>query len=150
MFFVFFYYMKRVYRNIKWSSQHLSYDWYQWAISALTSLFSRLQMLALSEPPCIQTLRSNIYTKTLVNSQLQNEHHFSLALKNIFENHNIWMLYSLENLHLPLHNGPVQAQTAAHILANLQEFACPKSPRGPVTNLSNLTKVPTGWGKDIL
>lgn len=83
-----------------------------------------------------------------VNSQLQNEHHFSATFKNIFKSHNVWMLDSLEDLHLSLHTAPVQAKTAACNLPNLQEFACPKVPRGPLPNLANLAKMPTVQGKD--
>lgn len=91
----------------------------------------------------------NTHKHTHVNSQLQNEHHLSSALKNVFESHSVWMLNGLEDLNFLLYTAPVQAQTTAQTFPNLQELACPISPSGPLTNLSDLTKMPTGWGKKI-
>lgn len=95
-----------------------------------------------------RTVKCLRFMEIFVNSQLQNEHHFSATFENIFESHNVWMLDSLEDLHLSLHAAPVQAKTAACNLPNLQEFACPKVPRGPLPNLANLAKMPTVQGKD--
>ena len=101
-----------------------------------------------------QSLKEHTHTHThteyFVNSQLQNKHHLSSALKNIFENHNVGMLESLEDLHLPLHTAPVQAQATACRLTNLQELGCPNCPSGPLTHLSNLTKMPPERSKNVI
>ena len=87
---------------------------------------------------------------THVYSQLQNEHHLSSALEHIFERDDVGVLDSVQDVHLLLQPAPVQAQAAARVLADLQEFTCPVSPGGPLMDLSNLSKMPTGRGKDTV
>lgn len=80
------------------------------------------------------------HTKT--HSQLQDKHHLSSALKNIFESYNVSVLNSLKDLHFLLNPAFLQSQATACVFLNLQELPSPRSTCGTLTNLSDLSKMP--------